>query len=84
MSGGIEEMYREEMINSPKHYTQGKYETIDVLQDWFSDDPLLWQVGKYIARAKYKGKEIEDLKKAAFYLQRKINILEGNDFNRNR
>lgn len=66
-------------INHPSHYTFGKYEVIDVLEDWFHNDPLLWQVGKYIARATHKGKDLEDLKKAAFYLQRRINILEGND-----
>lgn len=71
-------------VNHPSHYTFGKHEVIDVLEDWFSDDPLLWQVGKYIARASHKGKELEDLKKAAFYLQRRINILEGNDKERNK
>lgn len=59
----------------PKHYTFGKYEVIDVLEDWFPHDPLLWQVGKYIARAVRKGKELEDLQKAAFYLQRRIDSI---------
>jgi len=38
-------------VNHPNHYTFGRYEVIDVLEDWFPTDPLLWQVGKYIARA---------------------------------
>jgi hypothetical protein len=59
-------------INHPGHYTFGKYEVIDVLEDWFPADPLLWQVGKYIARASRKGNLAEDLKKAAWYLQRRI------------
>jgi chaperonin cofactor prefoldin len=59
-------------VNHPSHYTFGKYEVIDVLEDWFHDDPLLWQVGKYIARAKHKGKLVEDLEKARFYLNRRI------------
>jgi hypothetical protein len=42
-------------VNHPGHYTFGKYEVIDVLEDWFPTDPLLWQVGKYIARADRKG-----------------------------
>ncbi len=63
-------------INHPSHYTFGKFEVIDVLADWFPTDPLLWQVGKYIARAGHKGKEISDLKKARFYLDRKIKELE--------
>jgi hypothetical protein len=59
-------------VNHPGHYTFGKYEVIDVLEDWFPSDPLLWQVGKYIARAGRKGSRVEDLKKAAWYLQRRI------------
>jgi hypothetical protein len=59
-------------VNHPGHYTFGKYEVIDVLEDWFPADPLLWQVGKYIARAGRKGDALEDLKKAAWYLNRRI------------
>lgn len=59
-------------VNHPPHYTFGTYEVIDVLEDWFPHDPLLWQVGKYIARARHKGHELEDLRKALFYLQRRI------------
>jgi hypothetical protein len=59
-------------VNHPGHYTFGKYEVIDVLEDWFPADPLLWQVGKYIARAGHKGTLLEDLKKAAWYLRRRI------------
>ena len=59
-------------MNHPGHYTFGKHEVIDVLEDWFPADPLLWQVGKYIARAGHKGNMLEDLKKAAWYLNRRI------------
>ena len=63
-------------VNHPYHYTFGKYEVIDVLQDWFPDIPILWQVGKYIARAQHKGNMLQDLKKAQFYLNRQIAELE--------
>jgi hypothetical protein len=63
-------------VNRPKHYTFGYYEVIEVLQDWFPKNPLLWQVGKYIARAEHKGKPLEDLRKARYYLQREIDRLE--------
>lgn len=63
-------------VNHPNHYTFGKFEVIDVLLDWFKNDPLLWQVGKYIARSSRKGKELEDLKKARWYLNLKIKELE--------
>jgi hypothetical protein len=59
-------------VNRPAHYTFGKYEVIDVLEDWFPSDPLLWQVGKYIARAGRKGPALQDLRKAAWYLARRI------------
>ena len=64
-------------VNHPSHYTFGKYEVIDVLSDWFPTNPLLWQVGKYIARADHKNSMIQDLKKARFYLQREIERIEN-------
>lgn len=63
-------------VNHPAHYTFGKYEVIDVLLDWFAHDPLLWQVGKYIARAAHKGSMLQDLKKARFYLDKRIELIE--------
>jgi hypothetical protein len=67
-------------VNHPPHYKQGKYEVIDILQEFFPKNPLLWQVGKYIMRAGKKGgkeKYVEDLKKAAWYLNREIMNAEG-------
>jgi hypothetical protein len=61
-----------DLVNHPPHYTFGKYEVIDVLQDWFPTNPLLWQVAKYIARADHKGNPVQDLEKAKFYLEREI------------
>lgn len=58
-------------INSPKHYTSGKFEVIDVIEDWQLNFRLANAV-KYIARHKHKGKPEEDLKKALWYLQREI------------
>jgi hypothetical protein len=59
-------------VNRPAHYTFGKYELTDVCMDWFEADPLLWQVCKYIVRAGRKGPALEDLQKAAWYLNRRI------------
>lgn len=62
-----------DLINRPPHYANGrKYEPIDVLEDWFAADPLLWQVAKYISRAGRKGPAVQDLKKAEYYLKRAI------------
>ncbi len=66
----------EDEINRPKHYNFGKFETIDVLETWFPDEPLLWQVGKYISRWNRKDTPLKNLKKALFYLNRKIQQLE--------
>lgn len=64
-------------VDNPSHYTQGRYEVIDVIEDWGLDkDFYLANVIKYIARAEYKGKYEEDLKKAMFYLSRKLEKME--------
>ena len=65
-------------VNHPAHYTFGKYEVIDVINDW----KLNFNRGnaiKYIARAGKKNpdKEIEDLEKAVFYLQDEIKRLRN-------
>ena len=66
-----------DLVNHPPHYTSGKYEVIDVLEDWFAHEPLLWQVAKYIARWDKKGDKLENLEKAEFYLKRKIEQLKN-------
>lgn len=81
MSDGLTEMMRElreqqDMVNHPAHYTQNKWEVIDVLEEFFADDPLMWQVGKYILRYKHKSAPLQDLEKAAWYLNRKIKKLK--------
>jgi hypothetical protein len=70
-----------EMVNGPAHYggADNPYEVIKVCEAWGLDyDAYLFNVVKYVARAGKKDdtKELEDLKKAAFYLDRKIKNLE--------
>ena len=69
---------KEDVVNSPKHYTTGKYEVIDVIEDWDLNFRLANAI-KYIARHKHKGKPLEDLKKALWYLQREIDLYELRD-----
>ena len=68
------------MINNPIHYggKENVYETIKVIDNWELDF-LLGNVIKYISRAGKKDptKKLEDLKKALFYLERKIKNLEN-------
>ena len=63
------------MIDSPPHYTKGKIEVIDFIQDQ-KLDYCEGNVVKYICRYKYKGTPIEDLKKAKKYIDFKIKELE--------
>jgi hypothetical protein len=61
-------------VNHPPHYTEGRsIEVIDVLEDWNLDFRLS-NVIKYVARAgkKAASTKLEDLKKAAWYLNRVI------------
>ena len=69
-----------ESINHPDHYGgDNTYEAIKVIEAWELDFSLGNTI-KYISRAgkKDKSKEIEDLKKALWYLDRKIKTLELN------
>lgn len=64
------------MVNNPPHYGEGAYQTIMVIEAW----GLNYRLGnavKYISRADRKGKQLEDLKKAAWYLNREIAALEA-------
>ena len=64
-------------VNHPPHYTFGNIEVIDAIEGLGLDvDFLLANVLKYISRARHKGKELQDLRKARWYLQRKIENLE--------
>ena len=61
-------------VNSPTHYTTGGIETIDYIEAK-SLNYNLGNVVKYVSRSDYKGKKLEDLKKARWYLCREINNL---------
>ena len=66
---------KKEMINHPQHYNMGKFEAIDVIEDW----QLNFNLGntvKYISRAGHKDDIIQDLKKSLWYLDREIKRLE--------
>lgn len=68
----------DDMVNHPRHYTQGGIECIDALTAMVTpyEDPndaaLSWQVVRYIWRHPFKFNPLEDLKKAQFYLNRLI------------
>ena len=62
-------------VNHPPHYNAGKIEVIDAIEDWKLDYHI-GNVVKYVVRAPHKGKELEDLKKALWYLERAIKVRE--------
>lgn len=70
-------------VNHPAHYTSsGGIECIDALEALVQgykdtqDASEAWQVVKYVWRAPLKGRPLEDLKKARWYLDRIIGRLE--------
>lgn len=75
-----QERMAKEKVNHPKHYggEHNQYEAIKVIEAWdlgFS----LGNVVKYVSRAgkKDKDRELEDLEKARWYLDREINKLKN-------
>lgn len=74
----------EDIINKPNHYAQDSIECIDVILQQSKYVPsnqafLMGQVFKYMWRYYLKGKPLEDLKKAQFYLNKLIVIVENNN-----
>lgn len=65
-----------EAVNHPSHYNKG-IEAIDIIESW----ELNFSLGnaiKYILRAPHKGKQLEDLQKASWYINREIERLAKN------
>lgn len=58
-------------VDHPPHYNVGKIEVIDFIEDQRLGFNL-GNVVKYVARAEHKGKELEDLEKALWYIQREL------------
>ena len=70
-----------EWVNHPNHYggESNPYEFIKVAEAWgWDQDSYLFTAGRYMVRAgkKFPEKEIEDLNKAIWYLNRKIEIIK--------
>lgn len=68
-------------VDHPTHYGgDAPHETIKCLEAWgLESDALLWNAVKYISRAgkKKSSDTLTDLKKAAWYLARRIDKLEA-------
>ena len=73
----------DDKVNSPSHYTSGRVEAIEIIEDAVSDAPtpgkavLQAQVLKYMLRLWLKDNPLEDAKKAEWYLKRLIDSLNS-------
>lgn len=66
---------RKDNINKPDHYTMGSIEVYDFITAWelsFTEGNII----KYVVRSPYKGKRLDDLKKAQWYLNKLIKEAE--------
>jgi hypothetical protein len=68
----------DDTVDHPAHYggSDNPYEAIKVVEAW-NLDFYLGNVIKYVSRAGKKGDELEDLKKARWYLDRRIARMEA-------
>ena len=75
------EVCMSDMVNSPKHYTEGGIETIDFIEAKLTGYGfrayLRGNIIKYLSRAGSKGNRLEDLKKAQWYLKKLVEKEEG-------
>jgi len=65
---------REDVVNKPKHYNTGNIECIEAIEESMSSVAfkgyLKGNCMKYLWRYDYKGKQVEDLNKAKWYLNK--------------
>lgn len=70
-----------DVVNSPSHYKSGGIEAIEGIEASMEPEAyagyLKGNIMKYMWRYERKGKPIEDLKKARWYLDRLIQKVEG-------
>jgi hypothetical protein len=75
-----------DMINHPPHYNQSGIECIEAIgaaTDTYFRYYLQGNIIKYLWRFDYKGKPLEDLKKAQWYLNKLIEVVEEDEERRN-
>ena len=76
----------QDLVNHPSHYTAGRIEVIDFIEDCVKQAPdavvggLQWQVLKYISRLWLKDDPALDAGKARFYLNRLISTLDHPEY----
>lgn len=73
--GEAEPVSEDSSVDHPTWYTHGSIEVLDFILAWDLDF-MSGSCLKYLVRAPYKGDELEDLKKARFYLNKLIERCE--------
>lgn len=74
-----------DLVNNPPHYSAFGFESLELLEKVFELMPeknMIFYIGnalKYAIRSKFKGSEIQDLKKCEFYIK-KCSKLISEDF----
>lgn len=90
-SSAINKNYEDQVINltpqhhdeieKPAHYNYGKYETIDVIVDTLGEYEAInychGNVLKYSIRMWHKGNPLKDIKKAIWYANKMVELLEN-------
>jgi len=75
----------EDVVNNPNHYNNGSIECIEGIQASMSTEAfagyLKGNCMKYVWRYDYKGKQVEDLQKAQWYLAKltQVVVFENED-----
>lgn len=65
----------ESTVDHPAHYNQGKFEVIDIIEEsGLAKDFHLANAIKYILRCSFKGNFVQDLEKAIWYINRRIEL----------
>lgn len=70
-----------DMIQKPPHYNKFTFQPIDIIAEVtnYYEGSTAFHIGtvlKYLMRAPFKGNLLQDLQKAAYYLQRAIDEME--------
>jgi len=76
----VDNVHTFDEVNKPEHYNFGEIEAITYIKDNLGEGFIYYLDGnikKYLHRYQYKGKPLQDLKKAQWYLNQLINEFEG-------
>tara|TARA_R110000803_G_scaffold84087_3_gene150267 strand:+ start:6326 stop:6826 length:501 start_codon:yes stop_codon:yes gene_type:complete len=75
----VPEQSKEDVVNAPSHYNNGKVECIDAMEAMLTKEEFIGYLRgntfKYQWRCRYKGKTSQDLRKATWYLHKLMEVI---------